>query len=171
MRSKYHERDLDDDMTEKAGWMYADLFLGLMVIFLATISFVPELRDSASTSTGNRVSSNSIRQSTNYNFDQGLTIVATAPDSVMLSEKIDKFLKDEKFPADSQVIFVKFIGGYDSEKEDSSEGDRRALEFGWKMRADNPDLFANATTSADSSPDLKSGEVAIVLTFSAPYKK
>ena len=30
-----------EDATLLAGWMYADLLLGLMVIFLATISFVP----------------------------------------------------------------------------------------------------------------------------------
>jgi hypothetical protein len=36
--------ELGEDVTEKAGWMYADLFLALMVIFLATISFVPNTR-------------------------------------------------------------------------------------------------------------------------------
>ena len=30
-----------EDTTAQAGWMYADLFLALMVVFLATISFVP----------------------------------------------------------------------------------------------------------------------------------
>ena len=33
----------EEDLLGLAGWMYADLFLALMVIFLATISFVPAL--------------------------------------------------------------------------------------------------------------------------------
>ena len=31
----------DEDATGMAGWMYSDLLLGLMVVFLATISFIP----------------------------------------------------------------------------------------------------------------------------------
>ena len=32
----------EDDLSGLAGWMYTDLLVGLMVIFLATITFVPE---------------------------------------------------------------------------------------------------------------------------------
>ena len=38
---KRQEEGQAEDATLLAGWMYADLLLGLMVIFLATISFVP----------------------------------------------------------------------------------------------------------------------------------
>ena len=35
-------QNLDDfDATSQAGWLYTDLLLGLMVVFLATISFIP----------------------------------------------------------------------------------------------------------------------------------
>ena len=34
--------DIGEDVTNQAGWMYADLFLGLMVVFLATVTFIPE---------------------------------------------------------------------------------------------------------------------------------
>ena len=34
-----------EDVTHLAGWMYADLLLALMVIFLATISFVPKFNN------------------------------------------------------------------------------------------------------------------------------
>lgn len=40
MRRRVEEIEAED-ATLLAGWMYADLLLGLMVIFLATISFVP----------------------------------------------------------------------------------------------------------------------------------
>ncbi|CAB4331443.1 MAG: hypothetical protein F2690_00655 [Actinobacteria bacterium] len=171
MRSRRIERVIEDDMVDKAGWMYADLFLGLMVIFLATISFVPEIRDNSNANAGNRVSSNTIRQSTSFNFDKGLTIVINTPDVLLIETRIKSFLAGERLPLDSQIVFVKFIGGYDPINERVSDGATRALEFGLKLRADNPKLFANATNSADASPDIASGQVAVVLTFSSPLKK
>ena len=42
-RARARGSEFAEDATEQAGWMYADLFLGLMVIFLATISFVPTI--------------------------------------------------------------------------------------------------------------------------------
>ena len=41
-RSSKRQADRDADDTLLAGWMYADLFLGLMVVFLATVTFIPE---------------------------------------------------------------------------------------------------------------------------------
>lgn len=171
MRTRRVNSVLEDDMTEKAGWMYADLFLGLMVIFLATISFVPEIRDNSNANAGNRVSSNTIRQSTSFNFDKGLTIVVDAPDVLIIESRIKAFLAGEKLPLDSQITFVKFIGGYDPINERVADGATRALEFGMTLRAENPQLFAYATNSADASPDIPSGKVAVVLTFSSPLKK
>ena len=33
----------EEDATHQGGWLFADSFLALMVVFLATISFVPAL--------------------------------------------------------------------------------------------------------------------------------
>ena len=33
----------EDDLTGLSGWMYTDLLLALVVVFLATITFVPNL--------------------------------------------------------------------------------------------------------------------------------
>ena len=38
---KYSETE-DEDVSFLAGWMYADLFLAMMVVFLATVTFIPE---------------------------------------------------------------------------------------------------------------------------------
>ena len=154
MKSRRIEREIEDDMVDKAGWMYADLFLGLMVIFLATISFVPEIHDNSNANAGNRVSSNTIRQSTSFNFDKGLTIVVSEPDVLLIETRIKSFLAGERLPLDSQIVFVKFIGGYDPINERISDGATRALEFGLKLRLDNPKLFVNATNSADASLSL-----------------
>ena len=76
MRARLHEAStLDDDMSDKAGWMYADLFLALMVIFLATISFVPEIKAANENSNQVRIQSSKVKQTTNFNFDRGLTCI------------------------------------------------------------------------------------------------
>ena len=43
MRTKKSKFEDAEDLTGLAGWMYTDLLLALMVIFLATISFVPQI--------------------------------------------------------------------------------------------------------------------------------
>ena len=43
MRTKKSNFADAEDLTGLAGWMYTDLLLALMVIFLATISFVPQI--------------------------------------------------------------------------------------------------------------------------------
>ena len=47
MRARYTPEE-PEDASHLAGWMYADLLLALMVIFLATISFVPNFANSSS---------------------------------------------------------------------------------------------------------------------------
>ena len=170
MRRRRVYDSVGEDTVEKAGWMYADLFLGLMVIFLATISFVPQTKDISVANSGNRIISTRIKQSTNFNFDKGLTIIAKSSDTAMIETKVKVFLGSERLPLDSIIIFAKFIGGYDPATEDKSVGATHALEFGLKLRAENPQLFAHATYSADISTDIPSGQVAVVLTFSAPLK-
>ena len=72
-----------DEILDKAGWMYADLFLALMVIFLATISFVPSLTKLPSTASGAVTSSVNIN---NLNFQNGLVITYTKFDDQELGK-------------------------------------------------------------------------------------
>ena len=67
MRTKfdYTVQTNTEEVLDKAGWMYADLFLALMVIFLATISFVPSLTKLPNTASGAVTSSVNIN---NLNF-------------------------------------------------------------------------------------------------------
>ena len=62
MRARTSEVISDDDMSDKAGWLYADLFLALMVIFLATISFVPEIRQVGEDSNSVRIQSSTMER-------------------------------------------------------------------------------------------------------------
>jgi len=109
-RASASTSELGEDVTEKAGWMYADLFLALMVIFLATISFVPNTRTappSGNTPTTPQVSLNSI------NMTSGMADLYTKFDPVQMMADIEKFKKAEGMSADSEAIYVQIIGGFD----------------------------------------------------------
>lgn len=172
MRSRSsHQIALDDDMSEKAGWMYADLFLALMVVFLATISFVPEIKVATQDANAVRIKSEIIKDSTNFNFDRGLTLLLKSPDGQLVSSRVRAFLAKEKLPSDSQVVFMKVVGGYDSTAGSKSKATTRAIEFGMKLKKDNLELFGAATMSVDLSKGISSDRVALVLTFGANTQK
>lgn len=168
MRARTSETiSADEDMSDKAGWLYADLFLALMVIFLATISFVPEIRQSAEDSNSVRIQSSTIKQSTNYNFDQGLTLLLSAPDGKLISSRITQFLAESKLPSDAQVVFMKLIGGFADNPSGESAATTRAIKYGMTLKNENPELFRLATLSVDISDSVDDGKVALVLTFAA----
>jgi hypothetical protein len=172
MRARLSETSaLDDDMSDKAGWMYADLFLALMVIFLATISFVPEIRASEENANQVRIQSSKIKQSTNFNFDRGLTLLLKTPDGKLVSSKIRSFLAVENLPSDSQVVFMKVIGGFDATPGSDSDATTRAIKYGMQLKKDNPVLFSNSTLSVDISKSVPSDQVALVLTFAGNTQK
>jgi len=120
IRSSVRE-EIDDDLTPQAGWMYADLFLALMVIFLATISFVPQLSNNAS-----KIRTATIQPKSAYNYDKGLSLVYEKFDLAQISEDIAKFEQDENLPAETDVIYVQIVGGYDSKIESPQKGTLRA---------------------------------------------
>ena len=172
MRSRSSfQSTLDDDMSEKAGWMYADLFLALMVVFLATISFVPEVPNGLKISNSVRIKSNTVDQSTNFNFDRGLTLLLKSPDGQLVSSKIETFLAQENLPIDAEVVFMKVIGGYEANTGGESAATTRAIKFGMKLKKDNLDRFGQATMSVDISKTVPSDRVALVLTFAAKTSK
>jgi hypothetical protein len=168
MRARTSETiSADEDMSDKAGWLYADLFLALMVIFLATISFVPEIRQSDQDSNSVRIQSSTIKQSTNYNFDQGLTLLLSAPDGQLISSRITQFLAESKLPSDAEVVFMKLIGGFANNPSGESAATTRAIKYGMTLKNENPELFSLATLSVDISDSVEDGKVALVLTFAA----
>ena len=95
MRNRRRSSETLEDNVNQAGWMYADLFLALMVIFLATISFVPEQLGKANSSTSERVSSGYFSGST-FNYDLGFTYLLKTPEVSPLRAGITDFLAKKK---------------------------------------------------------------------------
>jgi len=161
-RSKYVEAE---DASPLAGWMYADLLLALMVIFLATISFVPNFASSSSSVT------TQIKQiSSGYNYNTGLSLVYSGFDSKLIEQDISQFKIKEGLPNDAEIIYAQILGGFDVKSESSDDGKLRALEFSIKLSKDNPQLFATAATNIGSNLILKPDEIALRLTFVAKIK-
>ena len=154
-----------EDASPLAGWMYADLLLALMVIFLATISFVPNFSNSSSAVT------TQIKQiSSGYNYNRGLSLVYNGFDSKLISDDIASFKVKEGLPEDAEIIYAQILGGFDLKTESADDGNLRALEFSIKLSRDNPQLFATAATNLGSNLLLKPDEIALRLTFVAKIK-
>ena len=164
MRARFTPEE-PEDASHLAGWMYADLLLALMVIFLATISLVPNFADSSSAVT------TQIKQiSSGYNYNRGLSLVYNGFDSNLIMSDIAKFKVKEGLPEDAEIIYAQILGGFDVNKESADKGKLRALEFSLKLSRDNPELFSTAATNLGSNLLLKKNEIALRLTFVAKIK-
>jgi len=160
MAKRQVEAELED-VTHLAGWMYADLLLALMVIFLATISFVPLLSSSSSGIT----QSSSDQKDLGQNYKAGLALVYSNFDAVKIAADINKFKINEGLAKDSTVLYAQVTGGYISGSETPETARVRALTFSMKLRKELPDIFLNAPTYLAVSTDLKSTEIGLKLTF------
>jgi hypothetical protein len=166
-RSQAPVSGIGEDVTEKAGWMYADLFLALMVIFLATISFVPSTRTAPPGNTPEtpQVSLNSI------NMTSGMADLYTKFDPEQMKADIEKFKKTEGMSADSEAIYVQIIGGYDGAAEKINNATVTAINFSVDMKAQLPEIFNQAAFKIDVSDTIPSKSVAVRITFAPKVGK
>ena len=165
MRKRQVEGEVED-ATLLAGWMYADLLLGLMVIFLATISFVP---------IDNFVSKSLVKATYKqvdkaFNFNRGLSLVYEKFDAKGLAADIEAFKKREGLDNDAEIIFAQILGGYDPKTEDAQTGRNRALIYSFSLTQDANGLFSKASVTAGGEASLAKDQVALRLTFVAKVK-
>jgi hypothetical protein len=166
MRKRQQQEGQAEDATLLAGWMYADLLLGLMVIFLATISFVP---------IDNFVSKSLVKATYKqvdkaFNFNRGLSLVYEKFDAKGLEEDIEAFKKREGLDNDAEIIFAQILGGYDPKTEDAQTGRNRALIYSFSLTQDANGLFNNASVTAGGEASLTKDQVALRLTFVSKLK-
>jgi len=155
-----------EDVTHLAGWMYADLLLALMVIFLATISFVPKLSAPA-----DGISQSSTTQTNlGKNYKLGLAFVYDHFDATQIAEDISLFKVHEGLASNSRIIYAQLTGGYRANVESENEGKLRALDFSLKLNRNLPELFGKAATYISTSTTLNSNQVGLKVTFSDKVK-
>jgi hypothetical protein len=151
-----------EDTTAQAGWMYADLFLALMVVFLATISFVPTFNGNANLITKNQ-------GSTLYTYSniytKHLDILYTTFDATIIKDDIKTFIKNEKLPDSTEIIFAQVIGGYNEKNETPSIAIKRAIDFTNKLDKQAPELLHHAASTMSSSRTIDPDQIVFRLTF------
>jgi hypothetical protein len=145
-----------EDSTSQGGWLFADSFLALMVIFLATISFVPMLSNSASPDQAD---------GTAGNYKNAFVMVFDNFDGVKLKDQLATFIKSENLPAGTRVLYAEVLGGYDKATEVEYDGNLRGLAFAIKIKQEAIATFKNSTFNVGATPSVKPGQVLLRLTL------
>jgi len=165
MRTKNNRFKDVDDLSGLAGWMYTDLLLALMVIFLATISFVPQIYGTIAST--NSVDNDQPVYSYSRYYEKPLVQVYSSFDVNLIKQDITNFLNSEKLPITSFVGSIQIVGGYDPLTEDSTKGISRAVDFSSLIDKTDPTLLAQASTTLSSSTSIGANQVALKFTFIA----
>jgi len=159
------EQELEDT-TAQGGWMYADLFLALMVVFLATVSFVPQFNLDPKLSADPTGSGKAV-----YSFSkihsQRLDVVFDQYDYQFLLKSIKTFLEKNNIDGDAEIVFVQIVGGYNPGIEKSQAAIDRALYFSQLIDKSNHMLLQHASTTLSSSSSIDPGQVVMQITFAS----
>lgn len=165
MRREYVD-PVEEDLTGQAGWMYTDLMLALMVIFLATISFVPQFTANSK--------SNIDPANPNYSyskiFDESMNTLYENFNPAQIKLDISRFKSTHGLPADSDIVYAQYVGGYSNTGEKPSAAIDRALKFSQQLDSSDHELLANAATTLSSSNVLQRNQIIVRFTFATPSK-
>lgn len=156
---KVREEVEEEDSTHQGGWLFADSFLALMVIFLATISFVPSLGGGL-TGTGN------IGNIAGGNYVKGLNIAYEKFDAEKIQRDIDTFIIGERLPRSTKVLYAKIVGGFKPGSESEEDGKFRALLFSAQIRKAGITYFENTKIDLGANKLLKPNQIVLRLTLS-----
>jgi len=144
-----------EDATSQGGWLFADSFLALMVIFLATISFVPLLTspspDQAVGSAGN--------------YKNAFVMVFDNYDRNRLESELKAFFISEELPLATKVLYAEILGGYDPAIEAEYDGNLKGLAFAVALKKDKLPLFSSATINVGATSSIEQNQVLVRLTL------
>ena len=167
MRRTLYVDPEEEDLTGQAGWMYTDLMLALMVVFLATISFVPQFMGSGSASI-----TDPSDPSYSYSkvFDESMNALYESFSLTQIKSDIARFKSSQGLPQDADIVFAQYVGGYSSGSETPSAAIARALAFSQKLDSADKELLVSAATTLSSSNVLKANQVIVRFTFATTSK-
>jgi hypothetical protein len=154
------ESEFTEDASEQAGWMYADLFLALMVLFLATISFVPQYTKLPQTPQDAKAATVNVGPQ----FQRGASQTYATFDAARIRADIHAFEALQKYPVNSEVLYAQLIGGF-GPTEQSTDGNVTAIGFSIKLKNQIPEIFGTTNFSISSDSKLPSGSVLLRMTF------
>ena len=149
----------EEDATSQAGWLFADSFLALMVIFLATISFVPVIGGGGVLGTGK------VGKIAGSNYVDGLVLAYEEVDKVRITNDIATYIASKKLSPTTAVLYAKVIGGFTPE-EGESKGSLQAMTFAVELQQAEIPYFARAKIDLGSSNLIPTKTVVLRLTLS-----
>jgi hypothetical protein len=159
------QEDLEEeteDISGLAGWMYSDLLVGLMVIFLATITFVPQ--GSLFSSGGNFTN-----ESTIYTYskvvDKPLTLLIDDEQIPNIPMIVDDFKIKNNLSTDATIVYLQIVGSYNDKMESPEQAVSRALSLSQKLEERYEILFKNASTTFSRTTTIPSNQVVIRMIF------
>ena len=148
-----------EDASHQAGWMFADLLLALMVIFLAAQSLVPK---EASLPTFSALLSN--KTSLNGTVSPLKTsITLTSIDESALIIAMQNYGAIEHLPAEYTVESMVIAGGFNPKTESSDRGTATALQYAAAIGSFNLPYFKNSATLLAASSEVPDGAVILNL--------
>jgi hypothetical protein len=149
----------EEDATGQAGWLFADSFLALMVIFLATISFVPVIGGGGVLGTGK------VGKIAGSNYVDGLVLAYENVDANRISNDIAAYVASKKLSTTTAVLYAKVIGGY-TPQEGQAHGTMQAMEFAVKLKKSGIPYFVNTKIDLGASDLIPTKTVVLRLTLS-----
>ena len=164
-----------DDATNIAGWVFADLLLGLSVIFLVSISFAlpsdsgTPVNILGSAPTALQIDSGENRQQSAIN--EGYNFYYTKFDKDQIEEDLKNYFGRQNIPLNSDVLYAQIVGGFDPKTEGSEVGTIRALEFSIAIKNSDIKAFQRSNYDLTTSSEISAGSVALRLSFAPPLLK
>lgn len=149
----------EEDATSQAGWLFADSFLALMVIFLATISFVPVIGGGGVLGTGK------VGKIAGSNYVDGLVLAYEEVDKTRISNDIATYISSKKLSPTTAVLYAKVIGGY-TNTEGETSGSLQAMKFAIELQKAQIPYFATTKIDLGSSNLIPTKTVVLRLTLS-----
>ena len=151
----------EDDLTGLAGWMYTDLLLGLVVIFLATITFVPNLNllSDRDVATGESV------YSYTKTIDKPLSLLIENNQIPDIPALIETFKGQQGIAQSAEVVYVQVVGSYNDLMEPQSKAVERALALSQQIDRTYPDLFKSASTTFSTTKAIPANQVVVRVIF------
>ena len=149
----------EEDATSQAGWLFADSFLALMVIFLATISFVPVIGGGGVLGTGK------VGKIAGSNYVDGLVLAYEEVDANRIANDIATYITQKKLSPTTAVLYAKVIGGF-TNQEGEPAGTLKAMQFAVKLQKAQIPYFATTKIDLGSSNLIPTKTVVLRLTLS-----
>ena len=154
----------EDDLSAVSGWMYADLLIALMVVFLATITFVPQ--SAYFSQFGSKANGNPYF----YTYsrvvqDKPLSILVENNQLPDLNALVAEFKSKNGIAKDATIAYVQIVGAYKTNLETQENGVSRALSLSQKIENTYHDLFATASTTFNTTTSIPPNQAVIRVLF------